>query len=201
MAKPIAPFGGHRGGGKKRADGLVAGSAEAIEAVRKKDAARKRDARSAQKTTPLPPPLSVMAASPASPVAAVASGFCVIARKVRTEVEHLFNGRFAQFNLRPFLSISGNNLTPIREVAVDLFHNAFPARCGELNPIRIAFVHPHRHLAFTLQESIPLQELLTREVDGLFEVEFEGIGGKQTPAIGADDGVALRFLHSRLFTG
>ena len=50
VAAPVAPalFGGHKGGGKKRADGLVAGSPEAIEADKKKNAKRMRDARAAK---------------------------------------------------------------------------------------------------------------------------------------------------------
>ena len=38
------------------------------------------------------------------------------------------------------------------------------------------------------------------EVDGLLEVELEGVGGEQTPAIGADDGVALRLFHIQIRT-
>lgn len=56
-AKPPELFGGHRGGGKKRADGLVAGSPQAIAADKEKDAARKRDIRAGKKVAALPPVL------------------------------------------------------------------------------------------------------------------------------------------------
>jgi hypothetical protein len=56
-AKPIALFGGHRGGGKKRADGLIAGSPAAIAADKEKNAKRMRDARAAQAQAALPPAL------------------------------------------------------------------------------------------------------------------------------------------------
>ena len=42
-------WGGHRGGSKRRKDGLFAGSPEAIAADRAKDAARKRNARAAKR--------------------------------------------------------------------------------------------------------------------------------------------------------
>jgi hypothetical protein len=79
-AKPAAPapapippaknssaplFGGHKGGGKKRLDGLVAGSPEAVEADRKKDAERKRLARAEKRNSETPPPLPP-ASSPAA---------------------------------------------------------------------------------------------------------------------------------------
>ena len=54
---PPALFGGHNGGGKKRLDGLIAGSPEAIEADREKNAARMRAVRAAKKGATLPPPL------------------------------------------------------------------------------------------------------------------------------------------------
>lgn len=52
-AASVSKFGGLRGG-KKRADGLVPGSAQALEADRKKDAARKREARSLAEPPALP---------------------------------------------------------------------------------------------------------------------------------------------------
>jgi hypothetical protein len=61
-----ARFGGHVGGGKRRADGLVAGSAEAIEADKKKDAERKRLARAAKTNSTLPPPLPRAASTAAN---------------------------------------------------------------------------------------------------------------------------------------
>ena len=70
----MAAFGGHRGGGKKRADGLVAGSAEAKEADRKADAERKRLARDAKKVAPLPAALPGLASAPANAAAPVAAG-------------------------------------------------------------------------------------------------------------------------------
>ena len=84
VVKPVAPpaqppsaFGGHRGGGKKRADGLVAGSPEAKAADKEKDRLRIAEKRAREKSPPLPPTLPGVAASPASapaPVAAGASG-------------------------------------------------------------------------------------------------------------------------------
>lgn len=50
-------FGGHRGGGKKREDGLPAGSPEAKEADRKKAADRQATRRERIKLASLPPPL------------------------------------------------------------------------------------------------------------------------------------------------
>jgi|GEM_PF-2411467 len=70
-AKPVAPpapvaapaaqsvplFGGHRGGGKKRLDGLPAGSPAAIAADKAKDRERKNAANALKKVATLPPPL------------------------------------------------------------------------------------------------------------------------------------------------
>lgn len=75
-AVAVAPalFGGHRGGGKKRYDGLVAGSPEAKAADLAADAKRKRDDRAAKKVAALPPPLPGVASpagNPGAPVAAV----------------------------------------------------------------------------------------------------------------------------------
>lgn len=56
-AKPPALFGGHRGGGKKRQDGLVAGSPEAIAADKESDRKRKQESRAANKVAALPSPL------------------------------------------------------------------------------------------------------------------------------------------------
>jgi hypothetical protein len=62
-SKSVPLFGGHRGGGKKRADGLPAGSPAAIEADRGKNAKRMRDKRAAEKLASLPPPLPGVATS------------------------------------------------------------------------------------------------------------------------------------------
>ncbi len=71
VSKPPALFGGHKGGGKKRADGLIAGSPEAIAADKAKDAERKRLDRAAKKAAALPPPLpSATGAALNAPVAA-----------------------------------------------------------------------------------------------------------------------------------
>ena len=72
--KPVALFGGHRGGGKKRADGLLAGSPAAKEADRKADAERKRKYHAAKKGATLPPTLPSVAATAAGPAAALAAG-------------------------------------------------------------------------------------------------------------------------------
>lgn len=56
-SKP-ALFGGHKGTGKKRADGLVAGSPAAIAADKEKNAARMREARALKKSAEVPPPLA-----------------------------------------------------------------------------------------------------------------------------------------------
>ena len=56
--RPAPLFGGHKGGGKKRADGLPAGSLAAIEADKAKDRERKRLANlktKAENPAPLPP--------------------------------------------------------------------------------------------------------------------------------------------------
>jgi len=50
-------FGGHRGGGKKRLDGLPAGSPAAIAADKERDRIRAAEKRAAKKITPLPPAL------------------------------------------------------------------------------------------------------------------------------------------------
>lgn len=60
----VAPFGGHKGGGKKRADGLIAGSEEAKSADREKNRLRMQNNRAAQRAADLPPPLP--SASPAN---------------------------------------------------------------------------------------------------------------------------------------
>jgi len=73
-----ALFGGHRGGGKKRLDGLPAGSPEAKEADRKADAERKRLERAQKKGASLPPPLPSVAASPANASVPVAGGDAVV---------------------------------------------------------------------------------------------------------------------------
>ena len=71
-AKPPELFGGHRGGGKKRADGLVAGSPAAIAADREKERLRGLARRSGQKVAALPPPLpGVLPAAENSPAALV----------------------------------------------------------------------------------------------------------------------------------
>ena len=79
----MSPFGGHRGGNKKRDDGLVAGSPEAKEADRKRDAARKAEKRSAEKMAALPAALPGVAAAPANapvpPAAGVAGVSAVVA--------------------------------------------------------------------------------------------------------------------------
>jgi hypothetical protein len=56
-AQPPAAFGGHRGGGKKRLDGLTAGSEEAKAADREKDKLRMAAKRAATKAAALPPVL------------------------------------------------------------------------------------------------------------------------------------------------
>jgi hypothetical protein len=84
-AQSPALFGGHRGGGKKRLDGLPAGSPAAIAADKAKDAARKRLDRDKKKTATLPPALSAVVATPANagaPVAAVASPVPAVAAGV-----------------------------------------------------------------------------------------------------------------------
>jgi hypothetical protein len=68
VAAPVsspALFGGHKGGGKKRADGLIAGSPAAIETDKAKNAERMRLARAAKKSAEVPPPLPPRVASPA----------------------------------------------------------------------------------------------------------------------------------------
>jgi hypothetical protein len=56
-SESVKLFGGHKGGGKKRADGLVAGSPEAIAADKEKNAARMREKRAQEKAAALPPAL------------------------------------------------------------------------------------------------------------------------------------------------
>ena len=65
VARAPEAFGGHKGGGKKRADGLKAGSPEAVAADKAKDALRKREARAAKSGASLPPTLPP--APPAAP--------------------------------------------------------------------------------------------------------------------------------------
>ena len=71
-SQPPAAFGGHRGGGKKRADGLVAGSPEALEADKQRDRDRKNAANAAKKIAALPPPLPSVGATGANAVAPLA---------------------------------------------------------------------------------------------------------------------------------
>ena len=75
-AVPVAPalFGGHRGGGKKRGDGLPAGSAEARAADLAADAERKRASRAAKKMASLPPPLPGVATAAANENPSLAAG-------------------------------------------------------------------------------------------------------------------------------
>jgi hypothetical protein len=67
--KPPALFGGHKGGGKKRLDGLVAGSPEAREADLKKDRERKRLKNLEKKSADTAAPLPSLPAAPVSPAA------------------------------------------------------------------------------------------------------------------------------------
>jgi len=69
-----ALFGGHKGGGKKRADGLVAGSPAAIEADRKKNAERMRLARAEKKSAEIPAALPSRAAAAEGPAGALGVG-------------------------------------------------------------------------------------------------------------------------------
>lgn len=71
-AASVAPalFGGHRGGGKKRADGLPAGSEEAKAADREKNRLRMQRTREAKRSAAVPAPLpaaSAMAVATAVP--------------------------------------------------------------------------------------------------------------------------------------
>lgn len=68
----VPRFGGHRGGGKKRLDGLPAGSAAAIAVDKEKDRLRKNLANAAKRGTPLPPPLPGVAAPSANAAAPLA---------------------------------------------------------------------------------------------------------------------------------
>jgi hypothetical protein len=70
--QPPAAFGGHRGGGKKRLDGLAAGSPEAIAADRAKDRERKNQKNALKKVAELPPVLPGAPAPGTNPPAAVA---------------------------------------------------------------------------------------------------------------------------------
>jgi hypothetical protein len=73
-AQSPAAFGGHRGGGKKRLDGLPAGSPEAKEASLKADAERQRVKRAAKKIAALPPPLPGVLAAAQNKSDALAGG-------------------------------------------------------------------------------------------------------------------------------
>lgn len=75
-ARSVPLFGGHKGGGKKRADGLPAGSPEAIEADKAKDRERKRlAALKAKGQNPAPLPSAVAPPpNPGAPVAADPGG-------------------------------------------------------------------------------------------------------------------------------
>jgi hypothetical protein len=80
-ASSVPSYGGNRGG-KKRADGLVPGSAEAIEADRKKDAERKKRTReAAHRLAPAPalPAALPAAVDPGAPVANGEAGFAPLA--------------------------------------------------------------------------------------------------------------------------
>lgn len=68
-----ALFGGHRGGGKRRTDGLVAGSEAAKAADREKDRIRKQNERAAKGLATLPPPLPGVKAPVANAPVAVAA--------------------------------------------------------------------------------------------------------------------------------
>jgi hypothetical protein len=72
--KSVPLFGGHRGGGKKRADGLPAGSPEALEADRKKDRDRKNAANAAKRVAALPPALPAALAPLQNAAAPLADG-------------------------------------------------------------------------------------------------------------------------------
>lgn len=64
-------FGGHRGGGKKRTDGLAAGSPEAEEADRKKNRLRMAAKRAGERAAIAPPTLPPAASPAPAPVQAV----------------------------------------------------------------------------------------------------------------------------------
>jgi hypothetical protein len=74
VSKPPALFGGHRGGGKKRADGLVAGSEAAKAADREKDRMRKSGQRAEKKIAPLPAALPSVANATANADAPLVPG-------------------------------------------------------------------------------------------------------------------------------
>ena len=71
-AGSVPLFGGHRGGGKKRYDGLPAGSPEAIEANKKKDRERKKVSNDAKRVAALPAPLPAAGAVATAPPAGAA---------------------------------------------------------------------------------------------------------------------------------
>jgi hypothetical protein len=73
-SQSVPLFGGHRGGGKKRADGLPAGSPEAIAADRKKDALRQAANRAKKNGAALPATLPAAVAAVQTPSAPVAVG-------------------------------------------------------------------------------------------------------------------------------
>jgi hypothetical protein len=81
VAQPVkaALFGGHKGGGKKREDGLVAGSPAAIEADKKKNAERMRNNRAAKKAAEIPAALPSLAAAAANAPAAVPAAESAVA--------------------------------------------------------------------------------------------------------------------------
>ncbi len=64
LPKSPVLFGGHKGGGKKRADGLVAGSEEAKAVDREKNRVRMAEKRAAEKMAALPPALARPTDSP-----------------------------------------------------------------------------------------------------------------------------------------
>lgn len=66
-AGSVPLFGGHRGGGKQRADGLLAGSEEAREADKKKDRERKASEYARKRTAALPPVLPAAGGLAVSP--------------------------------------------------------------------------------------------------------------------------------------
>jgi len=73
-AESVPLFGGHRGGGKKRLDGLPAGSPAAIAADKERDRLRAAEKRAAKKVAPLPPPLPGATGPVANAVAPAAGG-------------------------------------------------------------------------------------------------------------------------------
>lgn len=73
-ASPPSLFGGHRGGGKKRADGLAAGSEEAKEADREKNRLRMANKRAGERASVAPPTLPPAPATAQSPAQTVVNG-------------------------------------------------------------------------------------------------------------------------------